>query len=167
MADTHSFTGGADGLDAVRAYAPGESLGYLIKLAFASIQRAVDATMTPLDLTAMQWGPLMLLAQGSDTAAELARCACVDTGAMTRMLDRLEAKGLIRRVRSAEDRRVIKLELTEEGVRVTGQIPSRLIEVGDQHTRGFSEDEIDQFKQFLRRMIANGTDRTCSPPDSQ
>ena len=168
MADTHSFPGATD-LEAVHAYQADESLGFLIKQAFHSIQRAVDATMTPLDLTAMQWGPLMLLAKGcGDTAAELARHACADTGAMTRMLDRLEAKGLIRRVRSSEDRRVIKLELTEEGVRITGQIPSRLIEVGDQHTRGFTDQEIELFKQFLRRTIANGADRACSStPDSQ
>ncbi|MDX3907588.1 MAG: MarR family transcriptional regulator [Pigmentiphaga sp.] len=139
-------------------YDPGDSLGYLIKQAHNSLQRAVDAEMTALDLTAMQWGPLMLLAMGrGDTAAELARSACSDTGAMTRMLDRLESKGLIRRVRSAEDRRVIKLELTEEGIRATEQIPQRLRHAVDQHTRGFSDEEVQQLKALLRRMIANGS----------
>ena len=47
-----------------------------------------------------------------NTAAELARIGCVDTGAMTRMLDRLEAKGLVRRSRCPKDGRVVQLELT-------------------------------------------------------
>jgi len=143
--------------ESVRRYDPEQSVGYLIKLAHASLQRAVDAEMAALDLTAMQWGPLMLLAMGrGETAAELARSACSDTGAMTRMLDRLESKGLIRRVRSAEDRRVIKLELTEEGGRVIEQIPQRLHHVADIHTRDFSGQELQQLKSLLRRMIANG-----------
>jgi DNA-binding MarR family transcriptional regulator len=138
-------------------YDPDESLGFLIKKAHQSFQHAVDEGMTPLDLTAMQWGPLMLLAmKHADTAAELARTACVDTGSMTRMLDRLETKGLIRRVRSLEDRRVIKLELTSEGDRVTAFIPSKLYAATDLHTRGFSAEEIAQMKGFLRRVIANG-----------
>ncbi|MDH2234818.1 MarR family transcriptional regulator [Pigmentiphaga sp. GD03639] len=144
----------------IRRYDPEESVGYLIKQAHLSLQRAVDAEMTALDLTAMQWGPLMLLAMGrGDTAAELARSACSDTGAMTRMLDRLESKGLIRRVRSAEDRRVIKLELTEEGVRATEQVPQRLHDAVDLHIRDFSEQEVQQLKSLLRRMTANGAQR--------
>ncbi|WP_132980389.1 MarR family winged helix-turn-helix transcriptional regulator [Pigmentiphaga sp. D-2] len=144
----------------IRRYDPEESVGYLIKQAHLSLQRAVDAEMTALDLTAMQWGPLMLLAMGrGETAAELARSACSDTGAMTRMLDRLESKGLIRRVRSAEDRRVIKLELTEEGVRATEQVPQRLHDAVDLHIRDFSEQEVQQLKSLLRRMTANGAQR--------
>lgn len=143
--------------ESVRHYDPEQSVGYLVKQAHASLQRTVDAEMTALDLTAMQWGPLMLLAMGrGETAAELARSGCSDTGAMTRMLDRLESKGLIRRVRSAQDRRVIKLELTEEGMRVIEQIPARLHHAADLHTRDFSDQELQQLKSLLRRMIANG-----------
>ncbi len=56
------------------------------------MDRAVDAEMETLDLTSSQWGPLLAIDfRLADTAAELSRLACVDTGAMTRMLDRLEA----------------------------------------------------------------------------
>ena len=47
--------------------------------------------------------------------ADIARLACHDTGAVTRVLDRLESKGLIQRVRSESDRRVVNLQLTTEG----------------------------------------------------
>ncbi|NYE23368.1 MarR family winged helix-turn-helix transcriptional regulator [Pigmentiphaga litoralis] len=138
-------------------YNPDDSVGYLVKQAHVLLQRAVDAEMTAIDLTAMQWRPLIMLAMGmGDTAADLARQACVDTGAVTRMLDRLESKGLVRRVRSVEDRRVIKLELTPEGRQVAIQIPELLEAVMERLTRGFAADDIDQFKGFLRRMIANG-----------
>lgn len=134
-----------------------DSLGYLIKQAYALLQRAVDAEMVHLDLTAMQWRPLMMLAQGkADTAADIARLAGTDTGAVTRMLDRLECKGLVRRVRSQEDRRIIKLELTREGVQAASRIPAHLDKVFQDHTIGLQAAEIAQLKDYLRRLINNG-----------
>lgn len=139
-------------------YNPQDTLGLLIKQSYYLLQRAIDTEMLALDLTAMQWRPLMFLALGKgETAAELARTACTDTGAVTRMLDRLEAKGLIRRVRSIEDRRVIKLELTDEGKVASRKIPALIQKVFDSHLAGFSSQEVDQFKDFLRRMIVNGS----------
>ncbi|QEI07392.1 MarR family transcriptional regulator [Pigmentiphaga aceris] len=143
-------------------FRPEESIGYLIKSAYASMQRAIDIEVAPMDLTAMQWTPLLRMAAGqADTAAELARVVGMDTGAMTRMLDRLEHKGLIRRSRSAEDRRVIKLELTEEGRHKANQIPPLLLKVTEMHFAGFDENEREIMKGLLRRMLANGT----PPPD--
>jgi DNA-binding MarR family transcriptional regulator len=100
---------------------------------------------------------MALLVRGrADTPAELARLTGVDTGAMTRTLDRLEAKGLLRRARSQEDRRVIKIELTESGQEIGRQIPRYIAKVLDQYLRGFSDDEVDQLRGMLRRMLANG-----------
>ena len=57
---------------------------------------------------------LRKLSLGHSTAAELARACHLDAGAMT-LLDRLEAKGLCQRERSAADRRVVNIALTEAG----------------------------------------------------
>lgn len=85
-----------------------ESIGYLIKHAQVALHRTIDAKMTALDLTALQWAPLMLLVYDKGrTAAELSRCSGVETSTMTRMLDPLETKELIKRERSNSDRRVI------------------------------------------------------------
>ena len=93
------------------------------------------------------------------TVAELARECQLDTGAMTRLLDRLEAKGLLRRVRNQLDRRVVKIELTElgEGQGAAKSRPTSLRRVLNHHLRGFSTDEVTQLMHFLRRMIANGS----------
>jgi DNA-binding MarR family transcriptional regulator len=57
----------------------------------------------------------MLRRSRASTVAELARELNTDPGAMTRLLDRLECKGLCRRSRSTDDRRVVNIELTPEG----------------------------------------------------
>lgn len=138
-------------------YTPGESVGYLLRGAWQSLLKNIDTEMQLLDLTGMQWGPLLLIEKGCcDTVAACARASYSDSGAMTRMLDRLEAKGLLCRVRNVADRRVVNLALTDAGREVTKQIPAHLIKVLNQHLHGFSEDEFELFKNMLRRFTANG-----------
>lgn len=139
------------------SYTPGESVGYLLRGAWQSLLKNIDTEMQLLDLTGMQWGPLLLIDKGCcDTVAACARASYSDSGAMTRMLDRLEAKGLLCRVRSVADRRVVNLTLTAAGREVTRQIPAHLIKVLNQHLQDFSEDEFELFKNMLRRFTENG-----------
>ena len=138
-------------------YSVDDSYGYLLRQVQASLLRHIERRVTTLDLTAQQWSPLFLMAQGKgDTAAALARARDTDTGAMTRMLDRLERKGLVQRKRSAGDRRVVHLEVTAEGRRAIARVPFAISDVLNLHLAGFSEREIRQLKRFLRRMIENG-----------
>lgn len=149
-----------------RTYATNNSYGYLLRRLYASMQRHFEKRMQPLELTAGQWGPLLLMAEGrGNTAAELARGMDIDTGAMTRMLDRLEAKGLVARARSASDRRVVRLELTAEGLNVASQIPHQLADVLNLHLKDFKADELHMLMGFLKRMIANGTGRAPGEQD--
>ncbi len=141
-----------------------DNAGYLIKLAYHSLNRMLDQEMSPLGLTAMQWRPLAMVFLGrADTPAELARLNDMDTGAMTRALDRLEAKGLLRRTRSQTDRRVVKIELTELGEAKAREIPPNIARSLNHHLRGFSADEVTQLMHFMRRMIANGSASSTAP----
>lgn len=137
-----------------------DSVGYLLKQLRISLERLVDAEMAEHDLTGVQWGPLLLIHHGiGTTAAEIARCLWVDTGAVTRMLDRLEAKGLVQRTPSPKDRRVQQLELTPEGEKLCREIPFGLARVGNGLLRGFTREEFETLKGFLRRMLANAERR--------
>lgn len=139
------------------AYPIGDSVGYLLKQIRSQLDRAVDGEMAEHDLTGVQWGPLLMIHYGvGNTAAEIARYACVDTGAVTRMLDRLEGKGLVQRSPSPTDRRVMRLELTREGERLCRDaIPFALARVSNGLLRGFTSDEFRQLKDFLIRVLAN------------
>jgi len=137
-----------------------ESIGYLLRTLRIHMDRATDDEMAAYDLTGVQWRPLLALHLGlGDTAAELARIGCVDTGAMTRMLDRLEAKGLLRRNPCPNDARVMRLALTAEGERLCRQIPYGLSRVMNSLLRGFSAAEVATLKSLVRRMLANAEPR--------
>ncbi len=137
-------------------YAKDNSVGFLMKVALAVLVRNLEHQLQGLDLTGSQWHPLLHVHQGCDTVAACAREMQTDAGAMTRMLDRLEAKGLLVRERSSSDRRVVNLSLTPRGNEVAAQIPHVLSEVLNEHLRGFSPKEFAQLLDLLRRFIANG-----------
>ena len=138
-------------------YEVAESVGHHLVSLVQMMRREVELRMARHDLTDAQWKPLWLLKSGrATTAIELAREACVDAGAVTRMIDRLEDKGLIERARSETDRRVVHLRLTPAGEAAAARIPHVLASVNNDFLQGFSEREWKQLRCFIERMSANG-----------
>ena len=146
-----------EGLYQIEDYRLSESLGYLLKRSMSMLSNALDQELTRYDLTHPQFSILMILIERNcSTAADIARETCGDTGAMTRMLDRLEAKGLVRRARSSEDRRVVNIELTDAGRLVAEKMPILAINALNRYLKGFDRDELELMKSFLRRLLGNG-----------
>jgi DNA-binding MarR family transcriptional regulator len=134
-----------------------QNVGLLIRQLHTLIHHVINLKACPLGLTSHQWRPLLLIRhKGIDTPAGLARSLCIDAGAVTRALDRLEAKGFVRRMRDSEDRRVVKIVLTDTGLAVTSQILPIIADTLNLHLQGFSDDEFRMLVSLLRRMIANG-----------
>lgn len=139
------------------SYCAEESIGYLMKRILVSLVIQADKRLGAHGVTSAQWGPLLRLQNaGASTVAELARWLQVDAGAMTRLLDRLEKKGLLKRVRSTEDRRVVQVELTPAGAAAIVEVPAVLSEVLNAHLAGFSKPECLALKSYLNRMVATG-----------
>jgi DNA-binding MarR family transcriptional regulator len=138
-------------------YCADDSVGWLMKRALLSIAQAADRRLEPKGITHAQWAALfMLQSRRASTVAELARETQSDPGAMTRLLDRLEAKGFCRRQRCTDDRRVVKVELTAEGEVAAQEVPGVLSQVLNEHLAGFSKTEWSQLKDMLKRMVDNG-----------
>jgi MarR family transcriptional regulator, multiple antibiotic resistance protein MarR len=132
-------------------------IGHLIGRARTAILTGLDAELEPFGLTGAQFAVLKNVADGNaNTAADLCRTMHYDTGSMTRMLDRLEEKAVLRRERCTEDRRVVFLRITETGNELLPQLRTAAVRVLDHHLAGFSPDEVAALKQLLVRMIENG-----------
>lgn len=135
----------------------GLSVGFLMGRARASLLSALDQQLAPFGLTGMQFGVLKHLSAGSArTAADLCRFMHYDAGSMTRILDRLEEKGLLRRERGREDRRVVFLRVTPTGRTQLPRLAAVAVRVLEAHLAGFGAAEIEALKNYLGRMIDNG-----------
>jgi DNA-binding MarR family transcriptional regulator len=137
-------------------YRPEESMGYLMRQILNGVAQQIEAQLAHAELTNAQWIPLFKLYMGkASTVAELARECQLDAGAMTRTLDRLEGKGLCRRERSDHDRRVVNINLTDAGRTAAAEIPHVLSRVQNANLSGFSADEFETLKSYLRRILVN------------
>ena len=134
-----------------------EVVGYLLARAKSSISNLVSQrTMKELGITSTQGSILFMIGSGRcQLAAELARHYGIDASAVTRLVDRLEKRKLLSRVRSSEDRRAVRLELTEQGYEIAARIPSMFCDVVDRALSGFTPEEVGFLKSMLRRILAN------------
>ena len=141
---------------AIETFRPSHAVGAHIGRARRTIVEAIDEELAPLDISHAQWIVVMLLGDGAaSTATELCKILIYDPGAMTRLLDRLEKKGVLRRVRTAGDRRAVRLELTADGSKLYPKILEALVQVFNRLLRGFTKSEVRQLEQLLTRMADN------------
>jgi DNA-binding MarR family transcriptional regulator len=147
----------------VATYQPKKSVGALLSrvrvemLAVLDKDLATDKRLAELELSAAQLIIIANLAaaEAPMSASDLCKGISYDAGAMTRMLDRLETKGLIRRNRSAQDRRLMHLELTEAGHAAYPRMREISMAVANRFLRGFSKTEARQLETLLSRMLEN------------
>jgi DNA-binding MarR family transcriptional regulator len=138
----------------VKTYNPRESLGYLVTLVRRRLLDLVEPEFAALDLTPVQAIILMGLDAGvAGTAADLCKTMQHDPGAMTRVLDHLERRGLLRRVRLPADRRAQKLELTAAGRKTLPAIKSAAVRASNRMLSGFSRSEGQQLIGYLKRLL--------------
>lgn len=135
----------------------GLGVGQLMSCARASLLNSLDAELERFGLNSTHFVVLKHLGEGAArSAADLCRLNRYDTGAMTRILDRLEEKGLVRRERGREDRRVILLRLAPAGKALLPRLLAAGNRVIEAHLAGFSAADVASFKRYLQRMIDNG-----------
>ena len=117
---------------------------------------AIEKELEPFDISAAQFVILVALATGeADSASGLCKGISYDPGAMTRMIDRLEQKGIIRRIQLPYDRRKVGLELTAEGKAVYPKLRAAAATVQNRFLRGFTRNEVRQLETLLLKILAN------------
>ncbi len=78
-----------------------------------------------------------------------------DRGAMSRLLSRLEEKGLVAKKQSAEDRRSTLLHLTVKGQQLYPEILPMVNNIYKKALTGFTQLEQQQLAELLFRAIHN------------
>ena len=111
-----------------------------------------DAAATYADINRTDFRCLDIVdREGPMTAGELAAASRLTSGAITAVLDRLEARGLVHRVRDAADRRRVLVQaapdLMEQGAVIYGPIA----EEGMRQIQSYSDDELELIVDFMER----------------
>ncbi|MCE5325893.1 MAG: MarR family transcriptional regulator [Planctomycetaceae bacterium] len=142
------------------AAGPGQSGHHDLRIlnAIRQIIRAVDIDSRKLAADHQITGPqlmclLAIVEQDSTTAIEAAKRVHLSPSTLVGVLDRLESKGLIRRQRSTEDRREIRVSATSKGKALAVRTPFPLQYTLARAMEQLSLDEQDSTAQCLERLV--------------
>lgn len=87
---------------------------------------------------------------GTVSAGRLAQESRLTTGAVTAVLDRLEAAGHVRRLADPNDRRRVLVEITEEARRLGHEAYAPIAQAGSEQARRFTREQLEGILEFLR-----------------
>lgn len=133
-----------------------DGLGVLVGNVRSEIVRRLEADLARMGV-GLRFTQFLVLkrlaAMGTTSATELARAADMDGGAMTRLLDQLEKKGYLRRRPHEQDRRALRIELTEAGCALYGQMNLTSQQMLDEAQRDLQPDERTALREYLQRVL--------------
>lgn len=132
------------------------SLAFNLRRSFNKVTDEVDSALSDFALSSHQFGVLTTIYFGrASTPSEVARLRFQNGAAITYTLDRLEQRGLLKRTRSRDDKRVITLVLTDEGRELTRQCMAIAVDVQNRMAEGLSPEERELLFDMLRRVCEN------------
>ncbi|MCY1264060.1 Transcriptional regulator SlyA [compost metagenome] len=117
--------------------------------------RMLDKYLGHLDITAAQFKVLFFIGHNrANTPAELCRELSLDSGSMTRMLDRLEKKELLLRHPCPNDRRSIRLKLSPAGEAINAQAPEIATSAMNDLVECLSAEELQTLVGLLDKVLS-------------
>jgi MarR family 2-MHQ and catechol resistance regulon transcriptional repressor len=124
----------------------------LLRASRAVVQR-VEPRLAAAGLTVTQLGVLeAILHKGPMTHRDLGRKVLTSAGNMTDVVDKLEARGLVLRVRAADDRRQVRVELTPPGrTMIADLFPRHAADIAEA-MGGLDAAELEQLGALLRKL---------------
>jgi DNA-binding MarR family transcriptional regulator len=135
-------------------YTARDSVGYLLRRVYSIMHERMEAALAGHDFTLMQWIVLLYLRDGiATTASDIAREFRHDSGALTRVIDQLQRRGLVSRRRSTSDRRVVDLALTAKGGRTIEELLPVVVGQMNEALAPFTRAEFEQMRSLMERLV--------------
>ena len=136
------------------------------------LNRTLDATMPDyrelfarFQLTEQQWRVLRVLwSDGKVTSVELSTRTLLPAPSLVGILDRLEKKGLVSRVRSVEDRRAVFVIATAKGRALEAQVTPLVSEIDQKLRARVTPEEWQMMERVLQKISIDEATAAQEPP---
>ena len=131
----------------------GDSVPYLAHRVGNLMERLFEPSLKSADLTMDMWRVLFILdSVGEHNLVDLARVTTVKTSTLSRLIGRMERRGLISKTRSDRDNRAVDVTILDPGREIVERLTPRVNEVRDLVSDGFGPDELRILKTYMRRL---------------
>jgi MarR family transcriptional regulator for hemolysin len=133
-----------------------QPIGRAVTGAAKHLSRAFGSELTDAGGSQSVWLILLALKQGRwRTQQDLAGAVGIEGPTLTHHLDGLEKSGLIERARDPEDRRAVRVELTDAGDELFHRLRDAAVSFDTRLREGISDEELESFRRVLARMLEN------------
>ena len=140
-----------------------DHLGYWVGTLASAMRKGLQEELAPMGITPAQWVILeAAFAGNADTLTALARIIPVDAAAISRQLDKLQQRGLVRRRRLRSDRRTVRIELTDAGRELVPKLAPRVAANNHRFLAGITEEERLNFIEIVQKMLTCGDEKPIS-----
>jgi DNA-binding MarR family transcriptional regulator len=133
----------------------------------AALTERVQRALAAADLPPLSWYEVLWAVKRSPTGrprmSELAEWLTLSRGGITKLVDRLEEAGYLRRVPSSNDRRSLQAELTPAGERMLEEMHAACAGEVERHFATLTAEEAEVVTAALERVTAS----TCEEPTTQ
>ncbi|MGW4567302.1 MarR family winged helix-turn-helix transcriptional regulator [Streptomyces sp. NPDC004561] len=141
-----------------------DHLGYWLRRLSDEVHGRFEAELAGHDVTVSQWGVMTSVFDGHDTTKAVAAHMDIDPGAVSRLVDRLVAKDLVRREPDPASRRTVRLVLTDRGQALVPEL-AEIADRNDAHYFGsLDAGQRRQLEEWIRRLV--GEAHPAAPPDN-
>ena len=146
----------------------GRAFAALIRAHAAATRRLSAQLSADHGLTLSDYEVLLRLVRASDRRmrrVDIAEQVLLTASGITRLLDGLEASGLVERASCASDRRVVYAVLTDDGLsKLREASRSHLAQIDALFRASLDDEELDGLTKLLTRL-GDGETEDCSAPD--
>ena len=133
-----------------------QCINFLLTTAQHTVFQFLNSQLSAYDITPSQYGVLSCLwTREYATPKQFSEILCLETSTISGVLDRMQKKGLVERFVNKEDRREIRVVVTEKGKALQEPIQQIIETVNEVVLRDFSEEEVQRLKENLK-IIASG-----------
>ena len=133
-----------------------QCINFLLTTAQHTVFQFLNSQLSAYDITPSQYGVLSCLwTREYATPKQISEILCLETSTISGVLDRMQKKGLVERFVNKEDRREIRVVVTEKGKALQEPIQQSIATVNEVVLRDFSEEEVQRLKENLK-IIASG-----------
>lgn len=138
---------------------PPHNIPYRIKLLTLLNERRLCAVLEPYNLTPMQYGVLSCLWQrDGQVTSEISETLKALGGTLTCVLDGLESRLLVNRVRDRKDKRVFRVFLTDRGNELKIALIPKVVELQKVILECLTQEEVIQLSQLIDKLLINSKD---------
>ena len=133
-----------------------DDLGKCVSGLVNAVARGMEEQLAPWGLSALEFSILgVCLSARTTTVTELASVIPVDSGRISRIINKFYNKGLIERERLKSDRRVVKLQLSEEGLRLVPRLAKLVEDYNKMLLTGVTAEDLTRFVNVSQVIIGN------------